>query len=298
MSVLQLKYSGPQAAAETGDECIKTEVADVGLSESTCGNGNSDLYNALIALINGQPLPTASSSSTFGATVWVQDMVGNGYEAVIAKGTMTRESQVTVSPTELFNISPAKIVDGFYDFESDTGWVIDRIWSASWAGSVTDVNGVSTAKPGLTIDGAKIKLTPAGGVYGCLKIRYDLTRDKFYVENDGDGETEGDPYSTSITFDVDGCDDEVVLALAALRCRSENLRNFLGLLADGYGDGDGDVGVEINYPPPTEDPQDTERSYRYCDKKFISAFPRSAGEGYEGTCLGTVCGSCGDDDDN
>ena len=294
MPVLQLKYSGPPVAAETGDECIKTEVADVGLSESTCGNGNSDLYNALIALINGQPLPTASSSSTFGATVWAQDLVGNGYEAIIAKGTMARESQVTVSPTELFNISPAKIVDGFYDFESDTGWVIDRIWSASWAGSVTDVNGVSTAKPGLTIDGAKIKLTPADGVYGCLKIKYDLTRDKFSVENDGGGETDGDPYSTSITFDVDGCDDEVVLSLPADPCLAEKLGNPLGLLDE---DGDGDGDVEVNDPPPTEDPQDTERRYGYCDKKFISASPRSAGVGYEGTCFGVVCGSCGDDDE-
>lgn len=291
MPVLRLKYSGPQVAGETDDECIKTEVADVGLSESTCGNGKSDLYKALIALIKGQ-LPTSSSSSTFGATVWAQDLVGNGYEAVIAKGTMSVESQVTVSPTELFNISPAKIVDGFYDFEGDTGWVIDRIWSASWAGSVTDANGVSTAKPLLTIDGVKIKLTPADGVYGCLKIRSDLTRDKLSVLNDGGGETEGDPYSTSITFDVDGCDDEVVLSLPADKCLAENL---LGLLGDDDGDGDGDVKVED--PPPTEDPVDTERRYRYCDRRFISASPRSAGEGYEGTCLGITCGTCGDDDE-
>lgn len=297
MPVIQLKYSGPQVAAEIDDECIKAEVADVGLSDSTCGNGNSDLYKALIALINGQPLPTSSSSSTFGATVWVQDLVGNGYDAVIAKGTLTVENQVTTSPTDLFNISPAKIVDGVFDLEKDTGWIIDHLWTVSWSGTVwnIDSNGsvVTVAHPTLKKEGKKIKLTPPAGVYGCLSIKYELTRDKLSVANDGGGETTGDPYSTSITFDVDGCDDEVVLSLPAPSCLAENLGNALGILDDGDSDGD----VKVEDPPPTEDPVDTERRYRYCDKKFISASPRTAGEGYEDTCLGIACGACGDDDE-
>ena len=293
MPVVQLKFSGPPVSQGSGDQCLATEVADTGLSESTCGNGNSDLYKAILALLRGNPLPVQSTPSNFSASVWVQDQVGNGYEATIARGAMTREEQVTTKPVKLFNISPDKISDGIFDLERETGLIIDKIWSAAWAGYVTDADGNNTAKPGLSISGSQVKLIPAAGVFGCLKVKYELTRDRLKVNNDGGGETSGDPYSTVITFDVDGCDEERVLQLPAQKCLAEGLGNPLGI-DDLFGEDGGDVVVKD--PPPEEQPQDTERRYRYCDRKFISASPPSAGEGYEDTCFGIVCGECGDED--
>ena len=293
MPVVQLKFAGPAVAAETGDQCLATEVADTGLSESTCGNGNSDLYNALLALLRGNTLPVRSTPSNFSTSVWVQDQVGNGYEATIARGTLTKEEQVTTKPVKLFNISPDKITNGIFDLEKETGLIIDKIWSAAWAGYVTDADGNNTAKPGLSISDSQVKLIPTAGVFGCMKIKYELTRDRLTVNNDGGGETSGDPYSTAITFDVDGCDEERVLQLPAQKCLAESLGNPLGI-DELLGEDDGDVVVKD--PPLKEQPQDTERRYRYCDRKFISASPPSAGEGYEDTCFGIVCGACGDED--
>jgi hypothetical protein len=297
MPVVQLKFAGPPVSQDTGDQCLATEVADTGLSESTCGNGNSDLYKALLALIHGTPLPVQSTPSNFSTSVWVQDQVGNGYEATVARGTLTKDEQVTTKPVELFNISPNKISSGVFDLEKETGLIVDKIWSASWAGYVTDADGNNTAKPGLSISGGQVKLTPPAGVFGSMKVKYELTRDRITVNNDGDGETSGDPYSTAITFDVDGCDEERVLQLPAQQCLAEGLGNPLGvdeLLESLAG---GNVGsVIVDDDQPEEQPQDTERRYRYCDRKFISASPQSAGEGYEGTCYGITCGDCGDED--
>jgi hypothetical protein len=296
MPVVQLKYSGPPADPETGDECLATEVADTGLSESTCGNGNSDLYKTLIALLQGNPLPVQSASSNFSASVWVQDQVGNGYEATIARGSLTVEEQVTTKPVKIFNISPDKISNGIFDLEKETGLIIDKIWSAAWAGYVTDADGNNTAHPLLSIGGSKVKLVPPAGVHGVIKIKYGLTRDRLTVNNDGGDATSGDPYSTSVAFDVDGCEEERVLQLPAQQCLAEGLGNPLGVddLLESLEGGD----VVVEEPPPEEQPQDTERRYRYCDRKFISASPRAAGEGYEGTCYGIVCGDCGDEDES
>ena len=297
MPVVQLKFAGPPSA-ETGDQCLATEVADTGLSESTCGNGNSDLYKALLALIQGTPLPVQSTPSNFSTSVWVQDQVGNGYEATVARGTLTKEEHVTTKPVKLFNISPDKISDGIFDLEKETGLIIDKIWSAAWAGYVTDADGNNTAKPGLSVSGGQVKLTPTAGVFGCIKVKYELTRDRLTVNSDGGGKTSGDPYSTAISFDVDGCDEEQVLQLSAQQCLAEGLGNPLGvddpLLESLTGGGAGDAAADG--PPPEEQPQDTERRYRYCDRKFISATPPSAGEGYEDTCYGITCGDCGDED--
>lgn len=297
MPVVTLKFSGPPSDRDTGDDCLKAEVADTGLSESTCGNGNSDLYKALIALIQGNPLPVQSTPSNFSTSLWVQDQVGNGYEATIARGDLTVEEQVTQSPTKLFDISPDNLVNGVFDLAKETGWIIDRIWSAAWAGYVTDAQGNHTAKPALSIQGDQVALAPAAAVYGVLRIKYSLTRDRLSVDNDGGDETAGDPYSTALTFDVDGCDEERVVQLPAQQCLAEGLGNPLGvdeLFESLSGDDIGDV--TVNDPPPEEQPQDTERRYRYCDRKFISASPRQAGEGYEGTCYGIKCGDCGDED--
>jgi hypothetical protein len=302
MPVVELKFSGPPAAPETGDQCLATEVADTGLSESTCGNGNSDLYKALLALIQGNPLPVRSTQNNFSTSVWVQDQVGNGYEATIARGTLTKEEHVTSKPVKLFNISPDKITNGIFDLEKETGLIIDKIWSASWAGYVTDGDGNTTAKPALSISGSQITLTPPTGVFGCMKVKYELTRDRLKVNNDGDGETSGDPYSTAITFDVDGCDEERVLQLPAQQCLAEWLGNPLGIneLFESFIDDlltrDDAGNVVIKDPPPTEQAKDTSRQWRYCDRKFISASPPAAGEGYEDTCYGGKCGNCGDDD--
>jgi len=267
---LNLVYSGPQKEQEPEDQCIKAEVADAGLSESTCGNGNSDLYKAMLAMISGQPLPTSGSTSSFGATVWAQDLVGNGYGVNIAKGTLDRENSVTTQPQDLLSVSPAIVDLGKIDLEKQTGWVIDKIWSAAWAGTVFDEFGTPTVKPALRIDGTDIVLTPAVGVIGCLKIKYDLTRDKLTVANDGGGETEGDPYSTSLSFDVDGCDDEVILDLPADPCLAEQLGNAWDL--DPYSGAD----IEVIETPPEETPYDTERVYEYCTLKYKSASPPGA----------------------
>lgn len=300
MPVLNLLFSGPEQKKERESGCLKAETGKAGLSESTCGNGNSDLYKALLALISGKTFSTTATPGNFTATIWTQDQLGNGYEATIARGTLTRENQVTAQPTELFNVSPSKLADGMFDLEEETGWIIDKIWSANWVGYVTDAQGVNIASPALSISGATVKLTPPDPVYGCLKIKYELTRDKLTVNNDGAGETKGDPYSTSVTFDVDGCDEQQTLSLPAQRCLAESLGNPFGTedWLEDFGDknlGGDDGDVEIEYPLPEEQPQDTVRTYDFCCRKFISASPKSAEPADpEHSYLGILPGLCGD----
>ena len=287
--ILTLLFSGPATTGQPEDDpCLKAEVEDVGLSESACGGGNSDLYEAMMALISGQPLPTVSSSDSFGASVWAQDLVGNGYGVTIAKGTLNVENSVTTQPIELIDVSPSMIKDGLIDLEQLKGWALDKIWSASWAGSVfenkIDPDGtrsvVSTAKPALTIDGSKIKLTPAKAVYGAIKIKYELTRDRLTVTNDGtDADDDSpDPYSTSLTFDVDGCDEETVLQLPSTQCLKDRVQSSIDDLLPPPGGKD----VESESPPPTEGPKDTGDDWDYCTLEWISG----DSDHKEGTTLG------------
>jgi hypothetical protein len=282
--VLNLLFSGPPQKKEKESGCLKAQTETASLSESTCGNGNSDLFRALLALISGKEFPTASAPSSMSTTIWLQDLIGNGYEAEIARGTLTVEKQVTDTPTELFSVSPSKLDGGTFDLEDETGWVIDRIWTAAWAGYVTDAQGVNIVHPALAISGTQIKLTPPDPVYGCLKIKYEVTRDKLTAENDGSGadEDEEDPYSTAVVVDVDGCEKQQMISLPAAQCLLEKYKDIKDILDDWLEDWlkeqnpDLEVVFNLISEPPKEEPQDTERVWDYCCRKFISADPESA----------------------
>jgi hypothetical protein len=228
-------------------------------------------------------------------------LIGNGYEARIARGTLTVEKQVTDTPTELFSVSPSKLDGGAFDLEDETGWVIDRIWTAAWAGYVTDAAGMNIAHPALAISGTQIKLTPPDPVYGCLKIKYEVTRDKLTAENDGSGadEDEEDPYSTAVVVDVDDCEKQQLIQLPALDCLKNNLQKMQDWLNDRLNDWlnqqDKDNIFNLIAELPEEKPQDTERVWDYCCRKFISSDPEAAAPtDPENAYLGILKGDCGE----
>ncbi len=278
MPVLNLLFSGPEQKKEKESGCLKAQTETGSLSESTCGNGNSDLFKALLALIHGKQFPTATTPSSMSTTIWLQDLIGNGYEAKIARGTLTVEKQVTDTPTELVNVSPSKLDGGTFDLEEETGLVIDRIWTAAWAGYVTDAEGVNIAHPALAISGTLIKLTPPDPVYGCLKIKYEVTRDKLTATNDGKEAADGeeDPYSSAVVVDVDGCEKQQLIPLPALDCLKNNLQDSQDWLNDWLNQQDKDNIFNLIAELPEEKPQNTERRWEYCCRKFISADPPEA----------------------